>query len=127
MTSDSDALDELFWRSEILQAMYWMQGEGIAAEVETAGLASFLSAEPAVVRHQLVRLVADGYLEADNADSSAGLYRLTDLGRQEGGRSFQDEFAELTRPAHGECAADCSCHDPRSAGQPCPSGRSYAP
>lgn len=42
MTSGSSALDNLFWRDEILEAMYWMHGEGLAWDVDAAELARFL-------------------------------------------------------------------------------------
>ena len=29
---------------------------------------------------------------------------------QEGAAEFALSFAELTRPSHGECSADCWCH-----------------
>jgi hypothetical protein len=39
------ALDAPFWRAEILQAMYWMRGERIDAEVEPTRLAEFLAVD----------------------------------------------------------------------------------
>ena len=64
-----------------------------------------------------VALTADGYLERlPNSE-----YRLTALGRTEGGRSFHDEFADLIKPAHAECGPGCWCKDPNHAGEPCPS------
>ena len=41
----SSALDSLYWRAEILQAMYWMRGEGIASRVSAAQLVDFLVAD----------------------------------------------------------------------------------
>ncbi len=113
---DSSALDELFWRSEILQALYWMRGEGLAADVAPGALAEFLGAEAASIHHHVRLLVNDGYLEP----AAPGRYQLTALGLSEGGRSFHDEFAELTRRAHGECGPGCWCQDPNHAGEPCP-------
>ena len=114
-----EALDDLYWRSEILQALYWMRGEGLAGEVKPTALAEFLVAEPSVVAHQMERLAADGYLEA--VPDSPARYWLTPLGVAEGGRSFRDEFEGLTRQAHGECGPKCWCKDPDHAGDPCPS------
>ena len=109
------ALAELHWQDEILQAMFWMQGEGLASAVGAARLAQFLVSEPAVVARQMGRLAAGGYLE--RVSGRPRRWRLTDLGRLEGGRRFQDEFADMTRPGHGECAPGCACH----TGAPCPS------
>lgn len=111
------ALDELFWQDEILQAMFWMKGEGIADAVDSSELARFLGGDARVVGRQMSRLAAGGYLERV---SGGRRYRLTEIGRLEGARSFQDEFAELTRLAHGDCAPGCWCKDPAHAGEPCP-------
>ena len=110
------ALDALYWRAEILQALYWMRGEGLANRVAAPQLADFLVASCDVVTTQLRDLEADGYLTSDEAG-----YALTSLGAAEGGRSFQDEFGDLTRPAHYECGPGCWCQDPDHLGEPCPS------
>lgn len=110
------ALDDLFWRAEVLQAMYWMLGEGLAEDVNAEEIARFLVADVAVMTRQLPRLASEGYLE----ESRAGRFRLSEAGRVEGARSFQDEFAGLTKPGHYECAPGCWCQDPEHAGEPCP-------
>jgi hypothetical protein len=110
------ALDELFWRDEILQALFWMRGEGIADSASPSEIARFLAAEEAVVGAALEGLAADGYLDRVAIDR----YRLTALGVAEGGRRFRDEFAGLTQQAHGECGPGCWCHDPDHEGEPCP-------
>ena len=132
----AEALDELYWTAEILQALYWMRGEGLAREVSPAALAQFLVADGAIVIEQMQRLAAEGYLErtidgctsarvpgvpADGGICPHTAYRLTPLGVAEGGRSFQDEFEGLTKQAHGECGPRCWCKDPERAGEPCPS------
>lgn len=117
--SDGDtALESLRWQDEILQAMYWLRGEGLAEVVSSIDLARLLGAAGCVVGRQLGRLAARGYVE--RAPGRPPRYRLTEKGRVEGARSFRDEFAELTRPAHGECAEDCWCYDPTHLGEPCP-------
>lgn len=122
MVDGAAALDALFWRDEILQALYWLTGEGLADAVDAERLAELIVAEPSVVRAELERLTTDGYLE-HTAAAAAGApprYRLTDLGHREGGRRFRDEFDGLTRQAHGECGPGCWCNDPRQTGEPCP-------
>ncbi len=126
MTEEHDgprALDELYWRAEILQVMYWMKGEGIAEDVTSTSLAAFLVDDSGRVDHHLERLADDGFVERIGASSDvhAARYRLSPSGHAEGSRGFRDEFADLTRPAHGECHQDCRCHDPAHAGEPCPS------
>ena len=119
MTPDGNtALDELYWRQEILQAMYWMRGEGLAAEVDPTGLAAFLAVDPVTIAQHMLRLHDEGYIEARGT-----AYRMSPLGLEEGGRSFSDEFADYIRPAHAECGKGCWCKDPKHAGEPCPNGR----
>jgi len=152
------ALDDLYWRAEILQALYWMHSEGLASDASPEELARFLAADAATVRLHLDRLVFEGYLagspsspasptppawpaasrasscssswsapspgsssSSSPSSSSSRRYALTPVGLAEGARSFADEFAELTHPGHYECATGCWCHDPRHAGDPCPS------
>ena len=102
----SEALRALYWRSEILQLMYWLRGEGLGEVVDAALLERFLGVGADVGIGYLGRLVAEGYLEA--AD---GGYVLSESGLAEGKTEFALSFADLTRPAHGECSADCWCHN----------------
>lgn len=111
------ALDALYWRAEILQALYWMRGEGIDCEVEATRLAEFLAADSDHISQQMRTLESEGYLEC----AGESRYALTPAGVAEGGRSFADEFADLTHAAHYECAPGCWCHDPDHVGEPCPS------
>jgi hypothetical protein len=98
-------LESLRVRDEVLQAMYWMRSEGLAQTTTSKSLASFLAVPAKTLEAFLERFVADSYLEI-----TGDAYRLTDAGEQEGKRSFADEFADLTRPTHGECDEDCWCH-----------------
>ena len=49
----AEALDELYWTAEILQALYWMRGEGLAEAGAPAALAQFLVADGATVVEQM--------------------------------------------------------------------------
>ena len=99
-------LDALRVREEVLQAMYWMRAEGLAESPTAPELARFLAVPAETLAPYLERFVNEGYLEA-----AAGGYALTDVGAEAGKRTFAEEFADLTRPGHGECDADCWCHD----------------
>jgi hypothetical protein len=109
-------LEDLRWRAEILQALYWMVGEGLASEIDAPGLARFLAVDESTITRHMETLRDDGYLV-----SSGVLYRLTRIGMEEGGRSFRDEFGDYIHPAHAECGPGCWCRDPKHAGEPCPS------
>ncbi len=101
----SEPLRTLYWRSEILQVMYWLRGEGLGEVVDAELMERFLGVDASVGVGYLDRLVEEGYLvPADDG------YRLSPRGVTEGAEEFAASFADLTRPAHGECSADCWCH-----------------
>jgi len=102
----SEGLRALYWRSEILQVMYWLRGEGLGDVVDAGLLDRFLGVDAQIGVGYLDRLEADGYLERVD-----GGYVLSELGLEEGKTEFALSFADLTRPAHGECSADCWCHN----------------
>jgi hypothetical protein len=101
----SQALREVFWRSEILQVMYWLHGEGLGDVVDAQALERFLGVEADEAVHHLNRLVVQGYLLPVGS-----AYTLSEEGLREGAQEFASSFADLTRPTHGECSADCWCH-----------------
>ena len=101
-----DELEALRIRDEVLQAMYWMRSEGLADAPSAAELARFLAVPAGTLAPYLERFAADG----DITRKGEG-YRLTAQGEAAGKRTFADEFADLTRPTHGECDDDCWCHD----------------
>ncbi len=97
-----DPMAALRCRDDILQAMYWMRGEGFGEEADGQMLQSFLVVDEALLHEQLAILVEENYLE-----ESDGCYRLSELGVKEGGRRFADEFADLQNVAHGDCGPEC--------------------
>jgi hypothetical protein len=109
-----DELEVLRVRDEVLQAMYWMRSEGLADSCTPVALASFLAVPAATLTPYLQRFEADGHLSLD-----ASGYRLTDEGATVGKRTFAEEFADLTKPGHGECDDDCWCHDSPEAAAAC--------
>lgn len=106
-----DVLDELYWRDEILQVMYWYRGEGFGDIIAARDLMTFLPADESFLTSQLERLVAEGYL-AHAGGTPMPRYTFTPYGAREGARRFADEFSGLTGQAHGECGPDCPhCKD----------------
>lgn len=124
------SFDALRRRDEILQMMFWLRGEGFQETVEPADLLRFLPAGPegtseSTVRDDLQKLASDGLLEK----GEGGRYRLTALGLREGGRRFDDEFADLrSHGGHGQCEdPDCFCRsDPERAVECRQSAESHA-
>lgn len=101
----SEALRALFWRGEILQVMYWLKGEGLGEVVDADLLERFLGVDAQLGMGYLDQLVTEQYLER-----APGGYTLSEEGLREGRTEFALSFADLTRPGHGECDADCWCH-----------------
>lgn len=97
-------------QDEILQVLFWLRGEHLAQDATAAELVRFVSLPLLEVEQVLVRLAAVGLLIASTREGSPARYRLSDDGVREGGRRFADEFADLTRPGHGECGdPECEC------------------
>ncbi len=101
----SDALRAMYWRSEILQVMYWLRGEGFGDLVDAGLIERFLGVDANIGVTYLQRLVEEGYLSRDG-----DWFTLSATGLEQGGLEFAMSFSELTRPTHGECSADCWCH-----------------
>ncbi|MFN8523742.1 MAG: hypothetical protein U0821_11650 [Chloroflexota bacterium] len=116
-------LDLLRARDDVLQALFWMRGEGLGSWVHAAEVARVVGIDEPTVAVVLDHLVSDGLasIRQGTAPGAMVVFGLTDGGVREGGRRFADEFAGLTRQAHGECGPGCWCQDPRHAGEPCPS------
>ncbi len=118
----SDALRSLYWRDEILQLVFWIEGEKLGTRVSVDTLQRFLGLDTNGAIGHLERLVEDGYLERE----WQATYRLSARGRAEGGRIFAEEFAEWLRPAHGSCGRDCWCRTTPSEADACLAQRSRA-
>lgn len=118
----SDALRAMYWRSEILQVMYWLQGEGLGDLVDAQLLERFLGVDAANGVTYLDRLVSEGYLTGDGT-----WYRLSSTGLEEGATEFAMAFSDLTRPAHGECSEDCWCHASVEEAEACIAARMGGP
>lgn len=114
-------LEALRVRDDLLQAMYWMRAEGLADTPTLKELSTFLAVPPETLGDYVERFVDEGYLAAAGAG-----YHLTSVGEDAGKRGFADEFADLTKPGHGECDADCWCHDSPEAAADCIEGRAPA-
>ena len=100
--------DDISRRDQLLELLYWIEGEGFAGAAELDALARFLAQPPAEVAVTLADLAQRGEV---SFNESSGEYRLTEAGRREGARRFADEFAPLLAQGHGECNdPTCDCH-----------------
>ncbi len=99
-------VQDIFWRDEILQIMYWMLGEGLGDTPSPAEVGRLLAADPAMVCSHMERMVPIGDVEV----FSPGRFKLTVQGVREGRRRFADEFEGMQFAGHAECnRPGCSC------------------
>lgn len=110
--SNGDRPDALRLQDEALQILYWLRGEGLMADIGVADLKRFLDGTTEDLAAVLERLVEIGLVRRIGWDTvAAARYALTEDGVCEGGRRFADEFADMTKPGHGECGdPECDCH-----------------
>ena len=101
--------DDLAAEDEVLQVMYWLRGEGLAGDVTTVDVARFTGTSEETLERVFTRLVERGFVSVVRGDIGSR-FALTSEGVREGGRRFADEFADLTKPGHGECNdPECDC------------------
>lgn len=101
----SEPLRVSYWRSEILQLMFWLKDEGFGDHVDAALLERFSGVDSHVGVEHLDRLVDEGYIE--RADDR---YRLSTAGARQAQLEFAASFADLMKPAHGGCSPSSWCH-----------------
>lgn len=115
----SQALRQIYWRDEILQVLFWIEGEGIGSLIDAEVIDRFLGPESEVALLHLDRLVREGYL----VRAAPSSYQLADRGRLEAGRLFAEEFDSLSKPSHGECGSDCWCQQAPEEAATCAASR----
>jgi len=114
--TDDVAGDPIARRDELLELLYWFEGEGFRGAAAFDTLVRFLAQPPDAVQATLDNLLQRGDV---TQDPHSGEYRLSEEGRREGARRFADEFAPLLGQGHGECNdPNCGCHaDPGGAAE----------
>ena len=111
-----DSSREIQLRDEILELLYWLEGEGFASHRTLDGLMRFLAFPMDEVRRGVEQLINRG----DIAGSPDGMLQLTETGHREAARRFADDFAELLKQGHGECNdPTCECHENPDAAVEC--------
>lgn len=95
-------------RDEMLQLLYWLEGEGFAGSATLLGIARFLTWPEHEADFVLSRLVERG--DVRRCDNGRDDFELTEPGRQEAARRFAEEFTPLLAQGHGECSdPHCDC------------------
>lgn len=111
-------------QDEVLELLYWMEGEGFVGTATLAGMTRFLAQPESDVRETLAQLVRRGDVVADGGESAE--YRLTEIGRREAARRFAEEFASLLNQGHGECSdPNCDCHTNPAGAAECHAARAH--
>ncbi len=108
--NNQSAVDALFWREEILQVLYWMEGEGLEVLVPFSRLMVLLNTTSDNLFHHLKKNIDAGFLQTEdelfNENSSV---KLTPSGKKEAGNIFANAFNGMQKQGHGECGPDCDC------------------
>ena len=115
----SEALRALYWRSEILQVVYWLHGEGLGDLVDSELIRQYLGADAHDdLSRYLDLLVADGSLVHDGT-----WYALSARGRAAGEAKLATAFTDLIHPVASECDDECWCHTSPGEAEACARAR----
>ena len=111
---EKSSLRALFWKDEILQILYWMNGEGLGSNVPVSQILSLLNTNEANLLYHISKLVKEGILIASSSEISKGTnIQLASEMKKEAGRRFADAFQGYQKAGHGECGPDCEfCYGP---------------
>ncbi len=113
-----DGGQEIAREDELLELLYWFEGEGFSGVATLEGIIRFTSIEEPVALRTLDRLIARGDVTLDASHGRE--YRLSESGRQEAARRFAAEFAPLLSQGHGECSdPGCDCHTSEGGAAEC--------
>lgn len=119
MTNDPG--DNVARRDEVLEMLYWTEGEGFSGAATLEAIARFLTHGRDACLRTLNELVERGDV---TYAAESGEYRLTDVGRKEAARRFAEEFAPMLSQGHGECNdPNCDCHSNPFGAAECHSSR----
>ncbi len=111
---EKSSLRSLFWKDEILQILYWMNGEGFGNEVPIAQILSLLNTNEPNLLYHINNMVKEGALLASSTElnTDTKIKLATDV-KKEAGRRFADAFQGYQKAGHGECGPDCEfCYGP---------------
>ncbi len=96
----------MFWKDEILQLLYWMDGEGMGSSVGITQMLPFLKSSEINLQYHLEKLATEGFVISDSSKGNS-IYSLSEMGKKEGGIIFAEAFQGLQKAGHGECGPDC--------------------
>jgi hypothetical protein len=111
---EKSSLRSLFWKDEILQVLYWMNGEGLGSQVRIAEVLALLNTNEANLLYQITKLIAEDVLISSTTEINRDTkIELSSEYKREAGRRFADAFQGYQKAGHGECGPDCEfCYGP---------------
>ncbi|MDQ2664556.1 MAG: hypothetical protein M3Z05_00960 [Gemmatimonadota bacterium] len=116
--SDGGAGEGIAREDELLELLYWFEGEGFGGVASLEGIIRFTNLTEPSVRETLDRLISREHIALDAHRGAE--YRLTEIGRKEAARRFAAEFAPLLSQGHGECSdPNCDCHTSEGGAAEC--------
>ncbi len=116
--SEDEAGEGIAREDELLELLYWFEGEGFSGVANLEGIVRFTNLNEPTVRRTLARLTTRG--DVRMSDTGDEQFRLTETGRREAARRFAAEFAPLLSQGHGECSdPDCDCHTSEGGAAEC--------
>lgn len=105
---ESSPLRALFWKDEILQIFYWMEGEGFGKTVPASQVLALLNTNEENLFYHLNKMVNEGLLETESGTiDGTALIGLSHSAKKEAGRRFAEAFQGYQKAGHGECGPDC--------------------
>ena len=105
---EKSPLRALFWKDEILQIMYWMDGEGFGKTVPASQILALLNTNEANLFFHLEKMIKEGVLECEDSKIEKGsMVGLSDDSKKEAGKRFAEAFQGYQKAGHGECGPDC--------------------
>ena len=106
--TNKNAVDALFWREEILQVLYWMEGEGLETAVPFNRLMVLLNTTSENLLFHLKKNTEAGYLQTEQDELTENCsVKMTTFGKKEAGGIFRNAFEGMQKGGHGECGPDC--------------------
>ena len=111
----SEQLRVLYWRSEILQVVYWLHGEGLGDLVDIDLIRQYLGVDAKEnLSTYLDILVADGSLVQDG-----DWYALSERALADGEAQLATAFTDQVHPVVSECNDECWCQTSAAEAEAC--------
>ncbi len=99
---EKSPLRALFWKDEILQILYWMDGEGFGKDVPASQILALLNTNKDNLHYHLEKLVKDKVLNANTTSvDDSTMISLSGDAKKEAGTRFAEAFQGYQKAGHG--------------------------